>query len=53
MALSVWRLGYGLDDLAGRSKKFPLLHSVETGSGAHPVSYTVATWGSFPQGYSF
>jgi hypothetical protein len=31
---------------------FPLLHNVQTGSGAHPVSYPMANgyWGSFPSG---
>jgi hypothetical protein len=43
---------YGLD---GRVR-FPtlqdgsLLHSVESGPGAHPVSYTVGKGGSFPGG---
>jgi hypothetical protein len=27
-----------------------LLHSVQTGSGAHPVSYPMGTEGSFPGG---
>jgi hypothetical protein len=35
----------------GRSKKlFSLLHSVLTGFGAHPASYPLDTWGSFPVG---
>jgi hypothetical protein len=46
--------GYGLDDRGvgvpspGRVKNF--LHSVQTGSGAHPASYPVGTGGSFPGG---
>jgi hypothetical protein len=28
---------------------FPLLHIVQTGFGAHPVSYTIGTMGSFPR----
>jgi hypothetical protein len=36
-----------------RVKDFSLLHSVQTGSGGHPASYTVGTWGgSFPGGKS-
>jgi hypothetical protein len=43
--------GYGLD---GRVRfpagvtDFSLLHSVQTGSEAHPASYTIDTGGSFP-----
>jgi hypothetical protein len=46
--------GYGLDDrtsgvrLLARARKFFLLHHVQTGPGAHPASYTIATGGSFP-----
>jgi hypothetical protein len=29
---------------------FSLLHSVQTGSGAHPASYQMGTGGSFPGG---
>jgi hypothetical protein len=28
----------------------PLLHSVQTGSGDHPASYTMGTEDSFPRG---
>jgi hypothetical protein len=28
--------------------KFPFLHRVQTGSGAHPASYPVGARGSFP-----
>jgi hypothetical protein len=38
--------GYGLDDrgsIPGRDKKLFVLHSAQTGSGAHPVSYIVGT----------
>jgi hypothetical protein len=41
--------GYGLDDREvgvpspGRVKNF--VHVVQTGSGAHRISYTVGTWG--------
>jgi hypothetical protein len=34
----------------GRGKRFSLLHSVQTGSGAHPASYPMCTLGSFPGG---
>jgi hypothetical protein len=47
--------GYGLDDrgvgvrvLVGQ--EFSLLHVVQTGSGARPVSYQMGTGGSFPEG---
>jgi hypothetical protein len=36
--------GYGLD---GPGFDFSLLHSVQTGSGAHPASYPIGTGGSF------
>jgi hypothetical protein len=32
------------------AKDFSLLRSVQTGSGAHPVSYTMGSGGSFPGG---
>jgi hypothetical protein len=41
--------GYGLDGqglIPGRDVS--LLHSVQTGSGAHPASYPMGTGGSFP-----
>jgi hypothetical protein len=31
---------------------YSLLHVVQTGSGAHPASYPVGTWGFFPGGKS-
>jgi hypothetical protein len=44
--------GYGLDGkiqfLAG-ARDFPLLHSTQTGCGAHPTSYPVGTGVSFPR----
>jgi hypothetical protein len=45
--------GYGLDgrsSIPGRARDSSVLHSVETGSGAHPASYTMGTVGSFPWG---
>jgi hypothetical protein len=30
------------------AKDFSLLHSVQAGSGAHPISYTLGTGGTFP-----
>jgi hypothetical protein len=30
------------------TRDFYLLHSVQTGSGAHPASHLMATWGSLP-----
>jgi hypothetical protein len=32
------------------ARDFSLLHSVQTGSGAHPASYTMGTRGCFPGG---
>jgi hypothetical protein len=49
-------LGYGLDDRGSRvpfpagAGNFSLHHRVHNGSGAHPVSYSVGTRGSFPGG---
>jgi hypothetical protein len=45
--------GYGLDGwgwIPGRGKRFYLLYSVQTGSGAHPASYPRGTEGCFPGG---
>jgi hypothetical protein len=39
-------LGY----IPGRGKRFSLFHSIQTASGAHPVSYPVGTGDSFPRG---
>jgi hypothetical protein len=41
--------GVGVRFLAG-ARDFPLLHSTQPGSGAHPGSYLMGTWGSFPGG---
>jgi hypothetical protein len=38
----------GWGSIPGRGKSFYLLHSVQTGPGAHPASYTMGTMGSFP-----
>jgi hypothetical protein len=49
-------LGYGLDHRDSRVRfpagagNFSLHHSVQNGSGAHPASYPMGTWGSFPEG---
>jgi hypothetical protein len=51
--LSGYTAGYGLDSrgsIPGRGKRFSLLHSVQTGSGAHPASYPMGTAGDFPGG---
>jgi hypothetical protein len=47
--------GYGLDDhgvgvRVPMGEEFSLLHGIPTGSGAHPASYPLGTWGSFPGG---
>jgi hypothetical protein len=44
---------YGLDDLgvefeSRKGQELSLLHVVQTGSGAHPASYSMGTGGSFP-----
>jgi hypothetical protein len=42
--------GYGLDcrgSITCRGKRFSLLQSVQTGSGGHPVSYSMGIGGSF------
>jgi hypothetical protein len=42
-------IGYGLDDqdsISGRGRNGNLHQHIQTGSGAHSVSYTVATGGS-------
>jgi hypothetical protein len=47
-------LGYGLDDRGSRVRfptgagNFSLHHRVQNGSGAHPASYPMGTWGFFP-----
>jgi hypothetical protein len=42
--------GYGLDRLSSipSTTRFSLLHSVQTGTGAHPASYPTGTRSSFP-----
>jgi hypothetical protein len=40
--------GYGLDDPRQRWKDFSSSLRVQTGSGAHPVSYPMGTRGPFP-----
>jgi hypothetical protein len=45
--------GYGMDgrgSIPGKSKRFSSLHSVQTGSGAHPALYPMGAGGSFPRG---
>jgi hypothetical protein len=48
--------GYGLDDRSSSVRfpveagNFPLLHRVQTGSGAHPASYPTYTGGAYPGG---
>jgi hypothetical protein len=37
-----------LGSIPGRGERIFPLASVETGSGAHPASYTMSTGGSFP-----
>jgi hypothetical protein len=46
---------YGLDDWtivvrSPTSADFSSSPCVQTGSGAHPASYPMGTWGSFPGG---
>jgi hypothetical protein len=49
-------LGYGLDDRGSRVRllagagNFSLHHRVQNGSGVHPASYPMSTWGSFHGG---
>jgi hypothetical protein len=49
-------LGHGLDDRGSRvrfpagARNFSLHHRVQNGSGAHPASYPMGIWGSFPGG---
>jgi hypothetical protein len=38
----------GRGSIPGKGKRCSLLHSVQTGSVAHPASYTMGTVGSFP-----
>jgi hypothetical protein len=44
-------LGYGLDAgvrISAKAGNFSLHHHVQTGSGAHPDSYSMSSRGSFP-----
>jgi hypothetical protein len=44
---------YGLDDrgsIPGGAGNFCLRCRIQTGSGAHPASYPMGAWGSFPGG---
>jgi hypothetical protein len=44
-------MSYGLDDrgfIPGRRKRFSILHSVQTGSMAHPGFYTIDAGGGLP-----
>jgi hypothetical protein len=38
----------GRGSIPGMGQYFSILHSVQTGSGARPSSYTIDTWGPFP-----
>jgi hypothetical protein len=44
----VTRLGVGQSGIRtpAEAKDFPFLQNVQTGSGAHPASYSMSTWGS-------
>jgi hypothetical protein len=45
-------MDYGLDgrcSIPGKGKTFPLLHSVHTGSGAHPAFYPMGTGALYPE----
>jgi hypothetical protein len=45
--------GYGLDSrssISGRGKPFSILHSVKTGSAAHPILYLMGTGHTFHGG---
>jgi hypothetical protein len=44
-----WKIGVLVFDSWGAGN-FSLLHRVQNGSGAHPVSYPMGTRGSFPGG---
>jgi hypothetical protein len=46
--LAEWPKGRGW--IAGRGKRFSLLHNVHTGSDIHPVSYKMGTEGCVPGG---
>jgi hypothetical protein len=39
--------GLGFESRQGQ--EFSLLHIVQTGRGAHPASYPMGTWGTFPE----
>jgi hypothetical protein len=40
----------GRDSILSRTKEFSVLHSLQTGTGAHPVSYPMSTGTYFPGG---
>jgi hypothetical protein len=42
-----WMTGIEVRFPAGAGE-FSLLHSIQNGSGAHPVSYTITYWRPFP-----
>jgi hypothetical protein len=48
IATSYWLDGRG--SIPGRDKRLYPLHSIQTGSGAHPVSYPMGTGWLFPRG---
>jgi hypothetical protein len=53
MQYSVWlRAGRPGDrgSIPGGAKDFSFNLCVQTGSGAHPASFTMGTWGPFPGG---
>jgi hypothetical protein len=55
VAQLVYGLGFGQDDRgsipgSGNDGNFSLRCHVQTGSGAHPASYPVGTWGFLPGG---
>jgi hypothetical protein len=56
LVLLLLATGYGLEDRGSRvpfpdvAGNFSLHLRVQAGSGAHPDSYLMGTWGSFPGG---
>jgi len=55
---SLQRLAYVLDDRGsstdrGNDRNFSPHHRVQTGSGAHPASYPVGTWGKVAEAWSY
>jgi hypothetical protein len=43
-------MGYRLEDRSSISGRKKIFHSVQIGSGAHPLSYPMGTKGYFPGG---